>query len=100
MTGIEPENIDHINRDPSDNKWENLRSVSHAENCRNRRTQSNSRTGVTGVFPRKSSGYRAVIQKDGRRINLGTHSSVDQAYEARRLAEIEISFSQLGEITQ
>jgi len=97
MTGIEPKFIDHINRDTSDNRWENLRDVTHAENCRNRKIQANSSTGVRGVFPRPG-GYRAVIQKDGKRISLGNYPSVDMAKAARKSAEFEISFSQLGEL--
>ena len=38
MTGIDPADleIDHINRDSLDDRWENLRAISHRENLENR----------------------------------------------------------------
>lgn len=41
--------IDHINRDPSDNRIENLRAVPYAINSRNKRISKNNKTGLTGV---------------------------------------------------
>lgn len=41
--------IDHINRNPLDNRIENLRAVSQKHNCRNISKQKNNRTGVNGV---------------------------------------------------
>jgi len=37
MTGTDPHHIDHINHNPSDNRWCNLRSVTHQENMMNRK---------------------------------------------------------------
>jgi hypothetical protein len=36
VTGDDPDEIDHINRDKHDNRWANLRSVNHAANMRNK----------------------------------------------------------------
>src|SRR5690606_18776525 len=51
-TGEDPasNDIDHINGDGLDNRLANLRSVSHSINHRNRRLQSNNKSGHTGVF--------------------------------------------------
>jgi len=43
------EQIDHINRNPFDNRIENLRVVSQKLNNRNKNKTKNNRTGVTGV---------------------------------------------------
>ncbi|QIN99207.1 homing endonuclease [Salmonella phage smaug] len=47
MTGIIPEEVDHINRIRSDNRWVNLRESNRQENSRNRKSTSNS--GYLGV---------------------------------------------------
>lgn len=49
MTGEEPDNIDHINGNPADNRWQNLRSVSRHINMRNMKKSAANRSGVTGV---------------------------------------------------
>lgn len=48
MTGKWPDHqIDHANMDPSDNRWENLREATPAQNNYNRSAWSN--TGIRGV---------------------------------------------------
>jgi HNH endonuclease len=41
--------IDHINRNPVDNRWCNLREASHAEGMRNRSLQKNNKFGRPGI---------------------------------------------------
>lgn len=36
MTGEEPETVDHINGDPADDRFKNLRAATHIQNCFNR----------------------------------------------------------------
>ncbi len=72
--------IDHINRDPSDNRIENLRLASHSQNVANRAR----RDGQGVVFcPRsKSRPYRAFIGHDGKRIELGYFETKEEAAAA------------------
>ena len=84
MTGEWPEfEIDHINGNRSDNRWENLRDIKHAINLQNRRKpQTNNRsTGLLGVYPNKKR-YRAVIATNGKSTHLGTFDTPDGAHEA------------------
>jgi len=50
MTGSFPtEFIDHIDRDPTNNKWNNLRAASCQQNAYNQGPNSKNSTGVKGV---------------------------------------------------
>lgn len=44
-----PAYVDHINRDVTDNRIENLRACSNSENQMNRKAGTNSKTGLKGV---------------------------------------------------
>jgi hypothetical protein len=45
-----PELVDHINRDPTDNRWCNLRPSNKSLNGINRGATRNSKSGVKGVY--------------------------------------------------
>lgn len=53
--------IDHINGNRSDNRAENLRDVSDAENSQNSRRRSDNTSGVTGIYPTRSGGWQVRI---------------------------------------
>lgn len=65
--------IDHRNNDATDDRWENLRSATQAEQMRNTRTFRTNSTGYKGVTryvdPRTRDGkhYRWQIMVDGKR---------------------------------
>lgn len=65
--------VDHINRNPLDNRRENLRVVSASENQFNKRLLfRNNTSGYKGVSLHKKSGrYSAFIQENGKRRWLG-----------------------------
>lgn len=94
MTGAWPvEQVDHINGDRADNRWGNLREVSHAENGRNVKRPSDNSTGVMGVcLPKRTGTWVAYITAAGRRIHLGSFATLEEAAAARRSAEIEHGF--------
>jgi hypothetical protein len=73
MTGLWPEaDIDHINMNRSDNRWENLRQATRTENFGNRRKYKNNTSGVKGAYWSKSKHkYVAGIGVNGRDIYLG-----------------------------
>lgn len=88
MTGEWPKHqVDHINMDRSDNRWENLREATNSQNGMNRTAQSNNRgSGVKGVTKHKQGkGYCARIMANGVEHYLGyfqTIAEAKSAYEA------------------
>lgn len=83
-TGEEPDVIDHINGDCSDNRLINLRAVSRAENQKNRAVGRNSKTGEIGITWRRSvSRWRVQVSIDGRRREIGSFDSFEDAVKSR-----------------
>jgi len=50
MTGMEPDEIDHIDRDKHNNKWANLRDVGHSVNMRNKPLNRLNTSGHKHIF--------------------------------------------------
>ena|SRR5258708_10628396 len=76
--------VDHINHDGLDNRKENLRVCTRSQNMGNRSSlSSNNKTGFRGVhwnkFLRK---WRAIIEANGNRIDLGVFSEKTKAAKA------------------
>lgn len=89
----EPVEIDHINGDKTDNRIENLRNVTRAENMRNCRRYSSNSSGVTGVYFDKRSGkWAAAIRSGGRHIGLGLFAEKRIAVSARLKAQRVLGF--------
>jgi len=83
-----PQIVDHINGDTIDNRIENLRASTPAKNALNRKIQINNSSGCTGVVcVSKSFRWRATIQVNYNKINLGTFSSREEAIKARQDGE-------------
>lgn len=88
-----PDNIDHINGICDDNRIENLRSVSHAENLRNQKRPSTNTSGVVGVhWANREKKWNAYISIDRCRKSLGYFTYFDEAVAARKKAEIKHGF--------
>jgi hypothetical protein len=86
--------IDHIDGDRLNNRWSNLRLVSHAVNGRNAVLKSSNTSGANGVSYRPDRGkWRARIMVDGREKSLGHFDSYREAVEARRAAQGRYGFT-------
>lgn len=94
MTGEWPDGeIDHKNRDPSDNRWTNLRVVTHRQNTRNGPLLRSNTSGHVGIYIRKSDGaFLAQISIDGKHHHLGVFGTMDEAIRARKAAEKAFGF--------
>lgn len=92
-TGELPDQIDHINGIPGDNRLANLRNVSSQENQRNVKLTDRNKSGFVGVCFRESTKrWRANIKIDGKTIYLGNFKNIDDAINARKEANIKYGF--------
>ncbi len=86
--GTDPDQIDHIDGDRSNNRVGNLRSVTPSENCRARGKYQTNTSGTPGVsWNRRDRKWYAFIHADGRMINLGMYGAKEAAISARQVAE-------------
>lgn len=73
MKAKEGEIVDHINRNPLDNRKENLRITDYFGNNENSSKRRTAKTSIHKGVDRLSNGkWRAQIQIKGKKINLGT----------------------------
>lgn len=76
------QHIDHINGNPSDNSFKNLRDVPRTINMQNlRAAKRNSRLGLLGISM-KGSRYQAQICISGKAFHLGYFDTAEEASSA------------------
>ena len=101
-TGIDPGAfyIDHIDGDPGNNRIENLRIATNAENLQHRVGQNaRNASGFRGVR-RHGRGWLARVRHHGKDNYLGTFDTPEQAAEAAKSARARIfgEFAGVGEV--
>lgn len=80
--------VDHINGDHTDNRKQNLRICTQAENMRNRHLISNNTSGEIGVsWDKARHCWAPEIRCNGKRWHLGRYSSFEEAKFVRLYAE-------------
>jgi hypothetical protein len=91
MTGAWPKDyVDHINGDPSDNRWCNLRAADHFQNLQNSKLSKRNSSGHKGVhFHPQSGKWRVRIMVGRRHIQVGMFDSLEDAAAASKAAAEE-----------
>jgi hypothetical protein len=80
--------IDHINRNPDDNRIKNLRQATSSENQQNTKVRKDNLCGEKGIsYSEKETKWRARISIDGKTFDLGRFKSLESAINARKIAE-------------
>ncbi len=76
--------IDHINRNPRDNRLANLRPCTLKENNRNKGVRKDNASGVKGVTicNNRKTKYKVRIEADGKRQLVGYFETIDEARDA------------------
>ena len=83
MTGEWPISmVDHIDVDPTNNRWSNLRAATKAENMRNLPTPKHNTSGLKGATKVGRNRWVAQIQHNGKNNYLGTFATAEEAHEA------------------
>lgn len=73
--------IDHIDRDTRNNRLDNLRDVTQAQNTYNSATPTHNSSGFKGVsFCKQKGKYEAYISVNNKKKNLGLFSTAEEAY--------------------
>lgn len=93
VTGCEPDDVDHLDGNRANNRWDNLRSISSSENAKNRGHQRNNTSGVQGVsWVSSRRCWVASISIKGKDRTLGRFKAFSDAVEARHEAEMVFQF--------
>jgi hypothetical protein len=96
VTGIWPKlYVDHRDRNPQNNAWENLREASPQQNAANSKPRG--KIGIKGVH-RAGKKFRSTIYIDGRNRSLGTFATVVEAAEAYEAAA-KVTYGEFTRLT-
>ena len=90
MKGRWPNELDHRDLDRTNNRWANLREVTHQQNTLNGPMRSTNKSGFKGVSWHKvAQKWVAEMKLGEKRIYLGLHDSPEVAHEAYKQAAIK-----------
>jgi hypothetical protein len=74
--------VDHIDMDPGNNAWANLRLANKSENMRNRGKQKNNTTGAKGVTKADSGKFVVEVWLNRKKHYIGRFTTIGEAETA------------------
>jgi hypothetical protein len=84
--------IDHRDGNPLNNKLENLRVATPAQNCFNKKERKDKKNGLpVGVKRHNKTRFMAYITFEKKFTNLGSFLTIEEASEARKNAELKLA---------
>lgn len=91
---------DHVNRNKLDNRKANLRTSTRTQNQINKGRQKNNTSGYAGIsWSKEHQKWVSRISNQRRQIYLGSYSSIQSAWLARRWGE-RLYFGELNELKE
>jgi len=104
MTGEWPDkHIDHINGDPGDDRWCNLREASESQNMSNVKLRAHNTSGAIGVSWNKRRGkWHARVNFELVTYHVGYFDSFEEAVKARDMKATQLhgAFAQLNNLVE
>ena len=90
QTGKDPgaKEVDHKDRNPLNNCWDNLRLATHGQNMRN--SPGKSKSGLPKGVQHNGRKYMSRIRMNGRAIYLGQFDTPEEAHQAYCKAATEL----------
>jgi hypothetical protein len=85
VTGQDPSHlhIDHIDGDPTNNPWHNLRLATRSQNMSNCKTHKDNASGFKGVsWDKTKKRWQASICHQRKKIHLGRYTTPEEAHAA------------------
>lgn len=83
--------VDHINCDKLDNRRENLRPATQAENLRNQGKQRHNTSGYKGVsYDKRDKRWRAFATFNKKQVSFGYHAALPEAIEAHKAGVLKL----------
>lgn len=79
--------VDHINNNRLDNRKNNLRICSRADNCKNHSGWKTTKSGHVGITSTPYGKFNASITVNRNRIHVGNYDTIKEAVAARQEAE-------------
>lgn len=78
--GFLPKIVDHKDKNPLNNKIENLRAADRFENCQNAKTPVTNKSGIKGVnWHKKLQKWNVQLNVNGKKKNFGYYNDIDYA---------------------